>query len=380
MRVLYIITDLSTGGAETMLFRLLERLDRKRYEPMVISLMSMGDIGPRITALGIPVQALNMASGWHSPLGFSRLLRQIRRARPDIVHTWLYYADLLGGLAARLAGVSTICWGIRSSNLEPDKTRWTTRAVRHLCAALSHRVPRCIFSNSKTAKQLHIALGYAARKMVVVPNGFDVSRFKPDDDARSSVRAELGLSPTTLLIGMIGRYDPLKNHAGFFSAMSMVLPYFPQVHFVLAGKGIDSGNAELMQLIEQKGLSKNTHLLGPWPRLMASLDLLASTSHAEAFPNVIGEAMASGVPCVATDVGDCAYIVGDCGRIVPAGDMTGFASAVREILNLSPAKRTALGESARAHVASLFEISAVVRQYVVRQYEVVYEYLRGNSQ
>jgi len=378
MRVLYIITGLATGGAETMLLKLLERLDRKRYEPMVISLTTFGDIGPRIAALGIPVQALGMRSDLPSLFGFFRLLRQIRHVRPDIVHTWLYHADLLGGLAARLAGVPAVCWGIRSSNLEPDKTRWTTRAVRHLCAALSHLVPKCIFLNSETARQLHIALGYASKTMEVVPNGFDVSRFKPDDDARSTVRAELGLPPNMLLIGMIGRYDPLKNHVGFFSAMAMVRQYYPQVHFVLAGKDIDCDNAELMRLIEQKGLSKNTHLLGPrddMPRLMASLDLLASTSHAEAFPNVIGEAMASGVPCVATDVGDSAYIVGDCGRIVPPGDMSSFASAVREILQFSPAQRSALGERARARVASLFEISAVVRRY-----EAVYEKLGVNAQ
>ena len=366
MRVLYIITGLATGGAETMLLKLLERLDRERFAPMVISLTTTGDIGPRIAALGIPVQALGMTSGLPSPLGFLRLLRQVRRLRPDIVHTWLYHADLLGGLAARLAGITAICWGIRSSNLDSDKTHWTTRAVRRLCAVLSHVIPRRIFLNSETASRIHVDLGYAVGKMVVVPNGFDLSRFRPDGGARSRLRAELGCPGDTPLVGMIGRFDPLKNHAGFFSSMAIVHRYLPQVHLVLAGKGVDRDNEELMRSIEGAGLMENTHLLGPradMSELMAALDVLACPSHAEAFPNVVGEAMASGVPCVVTDVGDCAYIIGDTGRVVPAGDKAEFASGVAAMLKLSHAERASLGRRARERVASEFEIGRVVRRY-----------------
>lgn len=366
MRVLYIITGLATGGAETMLLKLLERLDREHYAPMVISLTTMGDIGPRIAALGIPVQALGMTSGLPRPSGFLRLLREVKRFKPDIVHTWLYHADLLGGLAARLAGINAVCWGIRSSNLDPDKTHLSTRAVRRLCAVLSHVIPRRIFLNSETASRIHVELGYAAGKMDVVPNGFDLSRFKPDEGARLRIRAGLGCADDTPLVGMIGRFDPLKNHAGFLSAMAIVHRYLPQVHLVLAGKGVDRDNEELMRSIEGAGLMANTHLLGPrddMPELMAALDVLACPSHAEAFPNVVGEAMACGVPCVATDVGDCAYIIGDTGQVVPAGDMAGFASGVAAMLKLSCSERATLGGRARERIASEFEIGRVVRRY-----------------
>lgn len=376
MRVLYIITGLATGGAETMLLKLLERLNRERYTPMVISLTTMGDIGPRIAALGIPVQALGMTSRQPSPFGFLRLLRQVRQARPDIVHTWLYHADLLGGLAARMAGVTAICWGIRSSNLDADKTHWTTRMVRRLCAALSHVIPRRIFLNSETARLIHVELGYAAGKMDVVPNGFDLSRFKPDEGARLSIRAGLGCADDTLLVGMVGRFDPLKNHAGFLSAMAIMRRYLPQVHLVLAGKGVDRDNEELMRSIKRAGLMENTHVLGlrdDMPELMAALDVLACPSHAEAFPNVVGEAMASGVPCVATDVGDCAYIIGDTGQVVPAGDMAGFASGVAATLKLPRAQRATLSGRARERVADEFEIGRVVRRY-----QELYESLRVN--
>ncbi len=376
MRILYIITGLATGGAESMLLKLLERLDRERYTPMVISLTTSGDIGPRIAVLGIPVLALGMTPGLPRPSDFLYLLRKVRQLRPDIVHTWLYHADLLGGLAARLAGITAICWGIRSSNLDADKTHWTTRAVRRVCALLSHVIPKRIFLNSETARRIHVSLGYAGVKMSVVPNGFDLSRFRPDVGARGRVRAGLGCADDTLLVGMVGRFDPLKNHSGFISAMAMLHRHMPQVQLLLAGKGVDRDNKELVHSIERAGLSANTHLLGPRddvPELMAALDVLACPSHAEAFPNVVGEAMAAGVPCVATDVGDCAYIIGDTGHVVPAGNMAGFASSVEAMLKLSHAERTALGEKARVRVASYFEIG-----HVVRSYEETYESLRVN--
>lgn len=367
MRIAFIITGLSTGGAETMLLKLLERLDRNRFAPHVISLTTLGEIGPRIAALGIPVEAMGMQPGLPSPITFLRLVRQIRRVKPDVVHTWLYHADLLGGLAARLAGVSAIGWCIRNSNLDKDKTRFSTRAVVGLCARLSTWVPSKILSCSEEARQVHVTLGYAAEKMRVVPNGFDLARFKPDDDARSAVRAELGLAASTPLVGLIARFDPQKNHAGFFEAASMLHQQMPHVHFVLAGHGIERNNAVLMQAINKAGVLANTHLLGlrdDVPRLMAALDVLvSSSSYGEAFPNVLGEAMACGVPCAVTDVGDSADIVGDTGRVVASGDMINLAAALAELLALPPPQKTALGERARARVADHFEIGKVVSQY-----------------
>lgn len=377
MRVLYIITGLGTGGAEAMLLKLLERLDRVSYTPMVISLTTMGDIGPRIAALEIQVRALGMSSGFPGPQAIVTLIRLIREFKPDIVHTWLYHADLLGGVAARLAGVNAVCWGIRSSNLDADKTHWTTRAVRRICAVLSHVVPQHIFVNSETASQIHISLGYAAEKMRVVPNGFNLSRFKPDEGARGRVRANLGCADDTPLVGMVGRFDPLKNHSGFISAMALVNRQMPEVHLLMAGKGVDHDNQELMRSIEKSGLLGKTHLLGARddvPELMAALDVLVCPSHAEAFPNVIGEAMATGVPCVATHVGDCSFIIGDTGHVVPVGEMVGLASGVQALIKLSRMQQIELGKKARARVAGFFEIG-----HVVRRYEETYESLRENA-
>lgn len=365
MAVALIITSLSTGGAEIMLFKVLERLN-PQFSPHVISLTSLGDIGPRIQALGIPVVSLGMRPGVLSPWAFFRLVWWLKTLKPDVVHTWMYHADLLGGLAARLARVPAVAWGIRNSNLDRDKTKLSTRVVVGACARVSRWVPDRILSCSEVARQVHVALGYAEDKMVLVPNGFDLTRFQPDALARTAVRAELGMRDDTLLVGLIGRFDPQKNHAGFFEAARYLHSRLPMVHFVLAGKGIDMSNRELMRMVEAAGVCHVTHLLGlrsDIPRLMAALDVLASSSYGEAFSNVLGEAMACGVPCVVTNVGDSAYIVGDTGQVVLSGDMNALAAAMEGLLTLPPDEKAALGTRARARVAEHFEIEKVVQQY-----------------
>ncbi len=366
MRVLHIITGLGTGGAETMLLKLLERLDRECYSPMVISLTTIGDIGPRIEALGIPVQALGMSSFFAVPTAFFRLLRLLGWFKPDVVNTWLYHADLLGGGAAWFAGVPAIAWNLRNSNLDRDKTRWSTRLVVHVCAAFSHWIPTGILSCSETACRSHVKLGYSSERMAVIPNGFDLSRFRPDAVFRNSVRKELGLPEDIRLVGLMARYDPHKNHAGFFEAAAVVHKAMPDVHFVLAGTGVDRDNRALKSLIDEHNLGGLVHLLGrrdDMPRLMAALDVLTSTSYGEAFPNVLGEAMACGVPCVVTDVGDSAEIVGDTGRVVQAGDMQGLAQHIVELLCLPADEKFRLALKARARVETCYEIGRVTQRY-----------------
>lgn len=362
-----IITGLTTGGAETMLHKLLQNLDRSRFAPTVISLTSKGEIGPRIEAMGIPVHALGMKSGMPSPTRFLRLVTLLRDMRPDVVHTWMYHADLMGGLAARLAGINMSAWCIRHSDLSPGQNKRSTLLVMKACARISGWLPKRILSCSERARAVHVAAGYCAEKFLLIPNGFDLGMFVPDAAARTSVRDELCLPSDAPLVGLIARYDPQKNHLGFIEAAVSVHQALPQVHFVLAGTGIVPGNAALMQAIELAGLRDCFHLLGrrhDIPRLMASLDVLASSSSfGEAFPNVLGEAMACGVPCVVTDVGDSAEIVGDTGSVVSSGDMAGLARHIVELLRLPADQRQALGSRARERVRANYEIGDVVRRY-----------------
>ena len=337
-----------------MLLQLLERLD-PRFKPHVISLKTLGDLAPRIQALGIPVEAMSTELGARGPLALIRLAVRLRSLGPDIVHTWMYRADLIGGLAARLAGVPCVIWSIRHGNLDRDKNARSTLAVVWLCAWLSRWAPTRILSNSEQARRTHIARGYMPEKMVVLPNGFDLSAFRPDASARDAVRAELGLEPGTPLVGWIGRHHPQKNVEGFFEAAAILHRRLPQVHFLLAGEGLKG-----------VGLEGVTHALGvrnDIPRLMAALDVLASSSSGEAFSNVIGEAMACGVPCVVTDVGDSAHIVGDTGRVVPPSDVPALAAAMEDLLRMPQLERAALGARARKRIADHFEIAAIVKQY-----------------
>lgn len=349
-----------------MLLKILQQVDRSRFTPTVISLIGLGEIGPRIRALGIQVYTIDMSYSLIGIFKLFGLFRVFRRLKPDLVHTWMYHADLLGGVVARLSGCSRVVWCIRQSNLSPSENKRTTLIVVKACSLFSHWVPSQIISCSQRAAEVHVSVGYQSDKLHVIPNGFDLSRFVPDKSSRIKVRAELGLGADTPLVGLIARFDSQKNHIGFIEAADQVHRQMPSVHFLLVGTGVTNANAVLDDAIKAKGLQDHMHLLGrrdDIPQLMASLDVLASSSHGEAFPNVLGEAMACGVPCVVTDVGDSAEIVGDTGRVVAAGDMNGLAERLVEILSKPPEYRSALGGKARSRVEANYEISKVTRLY-----------------
>jgi glycosyltransferase involved in cell wall biosynthesis len=349
-----------------MLTKLLENIDRRRFSPIVISLTTADEVGPRIQALGIPVYALGMKRGALNFTKFLRMVRMLRQLRPNVVHTWMYHADLLGGLAARLAGIKAVSWGLRQSNLSPEVNKYSTLIVVKVCAYVSWFLPSRILSCSERGMKSHTVAGYCTEKMVLIPNGFDVTRFYPDPAARDSVRHELGLRSATMIVGLVARDDPQKNLPGFIAAAAKVHAALPQVHFIMVGTGIDEKNRALNTLIEHSNLQKVFHLLGyrkDIPRLMASMDLLVSSSIGEAFPNVIGEAMSCGVPCVVTDVGDAAEIVGDTGRVVGSSDMEGIAQHLINLLQWPTERRTQLGDRARNRIQDRYEIGGVTGLY-----------------
>lgn len=363
-KIAFIITGLNTGGAEMMLFKLLERLSPE-FTPQVISLTDIGAIGQRIQSLGIPVFHLGMNGKLPNPLALIHLIGILKRIKPNIVSTWMYHADFLGGLAARMAGLSKVIWSIHCSQLDIT-SKLTTRLLVKVCARLSGIVPEQIHSCSLVARDIHISSGYDRTKFLVIPNGFDTTKFRPNPLAKDSVRQELGISCDTPLVGMLARFDPQKNHIGFVEAAGYLHEKRPDVHFLLAGADIDDHNLILSKAIKKAKINDVTHLLGSRQdiyRIMSSLDVLASSSYGEAFPNVIGEAMSCGVPCAVTDVGDSAYIVGDTGKVVFSGNMIGLADAMDSLLSLSSFDRAKLGEKARYRIEENFEISHIVNLY-----------------
>ncbi len=366
IHLVHIITGLHTGGAEMMLYKLLNEINREKFDCHVISLTSEGVIGPKISELGIPVVAMGMRNGLPDPIGFFKLLRTLKKLKPDIVQTWLYHADLLGGLAAKFAGVQKIVWNIRQSNLDAGLNKWHARLAARCCALLSYWLPNDIICNSQTAIQVHQKVGYKKSLFHLIGNGFDLQKFCVDPKAKAVLCGQLNIPETSPLIGLVARFDPQKDHRNFIQAASQVLEKWPDTHFILVGAIVDIGNSFLVQLIEKTGHKENFHLLGERndiPQINAALDVACSASLGEGFPNTIGEAMACGVPCAVTDVGDSAYLLGEAGLVVPPANSRALAGAIVELLAQTPHNRLELGKKARQRIEEYFSISAITAEY-----------------
>jgi glycosyltransferase involved in cell wall biosynthesis len=366
MKITHIITGLGVGGAEVMLRQLLSRMNNSAFDNEVISLTDMGPVSDQIKALGVPVMALGMRKEMPNPLDVLRLARRLRKSRPDVVQTWMYHADLIGGIAAMLAGVRAVAWGIHYSYLDAESNKQTTIWTAGACARLSHRLPTKIVCCAEHSKRIHIEMGYVAEKMVVIPNGFDLEQFKPDASARLSVRRELGIPDSAPLVGLIGRFHPQKDHENFVRAAALLHARLPEARFLLCGTNVDWNNKALLGWIEEVSLRDRFYLLGrreDTPRLCAALDILSSSSYGEAFPMVVGEAMACGIPCVVTDVGDSALIVGDTGRVVPAKEPHALAAAWLELLEMCSETRRELGCAARERIKTHYSIESITARY-----------------
>jgi glycosyltransferase involved in cell wall biosynthesis len=371
IKVLHVITDLNVGGGEMVLYRLLKDINLTRFENLVVSLIPPGKVGEKIQALGVPVYSLKMRSGFPSLRGFFSLVGLLRHESPDLVQTWLYHADLLGLLAAGTTGLPVL-WNIRAANMDMSRYRWLSRLVRYLCIRLSGW-PMAVVVNSRSGQAFHENLGYRPRRWVYIPNGIDTDQFRPDQSARTALRSELDLAPDALLIGLIARFDPMKDHENFLLAAGFLAEKLPDVHFVLAGNEVDPANPFFGKYLESKELHGRLHLLGQrddTPRLMAALDIASLSSYGEGFPNAIAEAMSCGTPCVVTDTGDSAYLVEKTGMVVAPKDPQALAEGWQQMIALGPEGRQSLGAAARQRIQLNFH-----QDTITRQYEQLYESL-----
>ena len=371
IRILHIISDLCVAGAEMKLYKLLAATNRERFAPAVISMKDQGELRARIEALGVPVYTLGIRGSLPGPLSVIRLIRIVRRFQPELIHGWMYH----GNLAAQVAAVFSrrkpcVLWSIHQSLYNFDYEKRITAAVIKLCALVS-KLPDKIIYISHTSATQHERVGYDEDKELVLYYGFDTEKFAPSREARRSVRAELGVAPDTILIGLVGRYHPVKDHGNFLRAAALVSKSDPETQFVMCGKGIENQNPALRGLIDELQLASCVQLLGQRhdiQRVMAALDVAASSSCSEGFPNVIGEAMSSGVPCVGTAVSDLPEIVGATGRVVPPKDAAALAAALVALIELGASGRTALGTASRARVIENYSLESTVANY-----EGVYE-------
>lgn len=365
MRVLHVITGLGTGGAERQLVTLTDGMRREGHDIRVASLRGGGENADRLRSCGIPLHELGMDHWLDAPAGWFRLAALLRRMRPDVVQSWLYHADLLATLASPSSGKPALVWNLRCAELDPADHGSTMKVVRLL--ARWSRKPRAVVVNSRAGQEAHAALGYRPRRWEVIPNGVDTQVFVPSVSARLAVRRELSLSDDTPLVGLVARYHPMKDHGNFLAAAARVRCVRPDVHFVLVGRGIEWSNEPLGKLISQLGFDGCVHLLGErrdMEMINAALDIATCSSYSEGFPNVLAEAMSCGVPCVGTDVGDAASIVGNTGAIVLPRDASALADAIIRLVNVLPAKRRELGQGARERIAAHFSMNVMLQRYM----------------
>ena len=364
IRVTHLITGLATGGAETLLLNLLRRTNRNRIQNDVVSLTPGGELKQLIESIDIPVTHLGMTPGVPNPVGMYRLHRHLRRVRPDVLQTWLYHADLLGSLVVPISSVNRLVWNIRCSDMGAAYYRGTTGLVVKALAALSRRTD-AIVVNSQAGKREHEGFGYRPGRWEVISNGVDLDRFQPSPQARAQVRRELGIPKDAIVIGLVARFDPVKGHDVFLQAAKIALAGENKLHFVLVGDGCMKDNSGLAPIIADIP-AEQVHLLGrrhDIARLVTAFDIACCSSYSEGFPNILIEAMACAVPCVATNVGDCAEIVADTGLVVDAGDPSAFAGSLRKLAEMGREERSLLGQSARRRAWELYDLGSMVTNY-----------------
>jgi glycosyltransferase involved in cell wall biosynthesis len=368
MKVVHVITGLDQGGAESMLEKLL--LEGQRQDPdvqqEVISLTDKGIVGRRIEKAGIKVTSLDLSISLRGVAAFFRLVGILRKAGRGItLQTWMYHADLIGSIAALLAGQRRIVWNIRQVGSSPEDLSRSARVFMKVLARLSRRVPMAIVCNTNVGVKVHRQLGYSTARFSVIPNGFDTNVFCPDESARGEIRSRWRLLDEHFVVGLVARVDPKKDLGNFVHMARLVSDVCPSVRFVLVGRGVPTDEALSVQ-IQSLGLESLFVLeeqANNVARIMNGLDVFCLSSRSEGFPNVLGEAMACMTPCVSTDCGDAAVLLGSRDHVAPIEDPVSLSRHVIEIARTSLGERREIGRKLRKRIESEFSISSVWPRY-----------------
>ncbi|MFN0043913.1 MAG: glycosyltransferase [Alphaproteobacteria bacterium] len=362
LRVLHVITGLGSGGAEGQLSALLIQAPRADMVPRVIGLLPGGEHAARLSAAGIAVGSLGMRRGVPDPFAVPRLAHAIRDYQPDVVQSWMYHADLLSLAALALIARRDrprLVWGVRCSDMDVSRYGRALRWTIALSARFSAR-PDAVVVNSRAGQRAHEDLGYRPRRFAFIPNGIDTARFQPDEGARVEMRRMLGFGEDDILVMHVARRDPMKDHENFLASLDAV----PGVTGIAIGLGTEA--------LPDKPNLRRLGARHDVARLLAAGDLFVSSSaFGEGFSNAVAEAMATGLPAIATDVGDARAILGDTGIVVPARDRAALAHAIGRITTLPRAERQALGRAARRRIADEFPLARAAERFAVLYREIV---------
>ena len=362
---LHIITSLNIGGAESMLHRLIKFKPELIDSTIVVSLTDDAKIVLMLKDMGVTVISLEIHN-WFSILSvIFKLNKIIQKEKPKIIHTWMYHANLLGGIAALMANNKNIIWSIRRSNLKYSESI-STFFVMKIGALLSNIIPRKIVSVAESGVKNHEKYGYKKNKMIVIPNGFDLIKLKRDLLQRKIIRRKLDIFDDQLIIGSVGRFHDSKDYESLVASAPAVIRKFKNIKYMLIGRDIDSKNFTLMNWIAKTGYSSHFLLLGEIndvAKYMSAMDIFCLSSITEGFPNVVGEAMSMALPCVVTDVGDIKKLVGDTAIIVEPSNKQMLSQGLCEMLSHNTVKRNKIGLKGRQKVEGEFPLSLICKKY-----------------
>lgn len=377
MKIMFIVNSLDVGGTERMVLKLATNKIFIDDQIIIVTLTSGRKLVSEFSKINFKIFSLGLS---HNPFTWFKTFKLIfltLKIKPDVIHSWLYQSDIVSILTKIFYKKCSIIWSLRQSNLSKKHNKLSTRFCMKVCAFLSNSIPNAIISNAIKAKEAHISIGYAEKKIKIIPNGFSSSEFFYDKRGASKIRSEIGIDFNIPLVGIVGRYNSQKNYSGFFEIAKIIQLSIPNIHFCLVGKDITLDNPRLKSMIQTNAINSNQiHCLGERKdikNIMSALDILALPSEGEAFPNVIGEAMLCETPCVVNNVGDCAQIIGPTGKKVKVGEIYDFAKKIMEILSLSKLKKNKIGKSARYQIKKFYDIDKIAKRY--RDF-----YLNFNSQ
>lgn len=336
-KIVHIIIGLNVGGAELMLKRLVlnsKSLDGYKHE--IISLTDLGVVGKDLKHAGVQVYTLGMNNIFSLLSIFLSLRSLLKKIQPDVVQTWMYHADFIGGITAKSLGIKKIIWGIRTTDVSQGGSKLTI-ILRSICAKLSYSVPTDIVCAAHVSKDLHIKVGYDAKKMHVIPNGFELNKLVATEEDRNRIRQEFNIPRDAVVIGSIGRFNIVKNQKIFIETAKHLVSLYPNLVFMLVGRDNTPENIELMSWLNENHLADNFRLLGQRsdiPACFKAMNLFCLHSKTEGFPNVLAEAILSNTLCLSTNVGDVKYLLQE-DFIVSENTSLSLAEKIKYILNLN---------------------------------------------
>ena len=332
----------------------------------IVSIKEKCDLYDEFRDINCTIESLNVSNNLFNPIAFIRLFKILRRVQPDVVHTWMYHSDFFGGIVAKLLKVPVIIWSIRSADFFNKTTPILTRFLVKLCALTSKFIPDIILTNSSKGLDVHKSYGYDNSKLKIINNGVDLKKFKQSIKLKEKYKKKIGIQNNFPVIGLIGRFDELKNHSGFIEAAFKIKSKVPDANFIMAGDNVDYNNRYIMSLLNKYKLNDCFFLLGSQgdvENIIRLLDVLVISSSSEAFPNVMLEAFATEVHCISTDVGDAKKILGSCDWVVPVGDMQGIANKCCNFLMKSEIEKNKLKSFFLEKAKNYYSIEKMVIEY-----------------